>query len=186
MTSADGVTCSAYLGMSIDGFIAGPDNDLAWLDVPANPTESDYGFFAFMDSVDAIVMGRNTFDFVVGFDGDWPYTLPLLVASNSMTEVPDKAVNSEIVRGSPHDIIELAAGRGWSKLYVDGGALVTSFANEGLLDELTATILPVALGSGVPLFGGLDTYAWFDHVSTEVLNNQLVQTTYRRNHSVVE
>lgn len=166
--------------MSIDGFIAGPNGDLAWLDEPANPTESDYGFVAFMDSVDAVVMGRNTFDFVVNFDGDWPYTKPMLVASRSLTEVPDKAVDTEIVSGSPEEIVALAAERGWTKIYIDGGALVTSFVNAGLLDELTATVLPVALGSGVPLFGELAKYNWFDHVRTEVINDLLVQTTYRR------
>ena len=74
------VVCAAFLGMSLDGFIAGPDGDLAWLDEPANPTESDYGFFAFMDSVDAVIMGRNTFEFVANFDGPWPYSKPLVVA----------------------------------------------------------------------------------------------------------
>lgn len=174
------VTCAAFLGMSLDGFISGPDNDLAWLDEPANPTESDYGFFAFMDSVDAVVMGRNTFDFVVNYDGPWPYSKPLIVASSSLTELPDRAVDTELFAGDPHEIMALAKDRGWSKLYIDGGALVTSFLAVGLLDELTATVLPVALGSGVPIFSELPEYAWFELVESTVINDALVQNTYRR------
>ena len=166
--------------MSLDGYIAGPNDDLAWLDEPANPTESDYGFFTFMDSVDAVVMGRNTFSVVAGFDGPWPYSKPLVVASSSLTDVPDNAIDTEIFSGSPAKIIELATERGWSKLYIDGGALVTSFLNDGLLDELTTTVLPVALGGGVRLFGSLNAYAWFEHAGTTVINDTLVQTTYRR------
>lgn len=166
--------------MSLDGFIAGPNGDLAWLDEPANPTESDYGFFAFMDSVDALVMGRNTFDFVANYDGPWPYSKPLVVASKSLTEVPNKAVDTEIFAGSPHEILAMAADRGWSKLYIDGGALVTSFVRLGLLDELTATVLPVALGAGVPVFGALEQYEWFELASSTVINDTLVQSTYRR------
>lgn len=124
-------------------------------------------------------MGRNTFEFVANYDGPWPYTKPLVVASMTLTDVPSNAVDSEIFAGSPTEIVAVAGERGWSKLYIDGGALVTSFVNLGLLDELTATVLPVALGSGVPVFGELENYAWFELASSTVINDTLVQNTYR-------
>lgn len=174
------ITCAAFLGVSMDGFIAGPDGDLAWLDKTPNPDESDLGYFDFIGSVDAIVMGRGSFDTVLGFDGPWPYELPLIVMSSSLTEVPDKAKNTELSTATPIELVNELAERGMTKLYIDGGAVVTSFLEAGLLDEITTTTIPVALGSGTPLFGPLTRQGWFEHVRTEVLIDQLVQTTYRR------
>jgi dihydrofolate reductase len=173
-------TCAAFLGVSMDGFIAGPDGDLAWLDATPNPTESDMGYNDFISSVDAIVMGRRTFETVLGFDGDWPYTIPVVVMSRSWTEVPIGASNTELTSLPPAELVSQLEGRGMSKLYIDGGAVVTSFLDEGLLDEITTTTIPVALGSGNPLFGKLSSDAWFDVVTSTVLIDALVQTTYRR------
>ena len=173
------ITCAAFLGVSMDGFIAGPDGDLAWLDATPNPTGSDMGYNDFISSVDAIVMGRGTFDTVLGFDGDWPYTIPVVVMSTSRTEVPISATNTQLTSLPPADLVSELEGRGMSKLYIDGGAVVTSFLDAGLLDEITTTTIPVALGSGTPLFGRLSSAAWFDLVSTQVINDALIQTTYR-------
>lgn len=177
---AERATCAAYLGMSMDGFISGPDGDLAWLDEIPNPTDSDLGYFDFIESVDAIVMGRRTFETVLGFDGDWPYSLPIIVMSKSLTEIPSRAIDSEVSTLAPAELVADLTSRDMSKLYIDGGAIVTSFLEADLLDEITTTTLPVVLGSGTRLFGELSDPAWFDHVSTEVMLDALVQTTYRR------
>ncbi len=174
------MTCAAFLGVSIDGFITGPDGDLAWLDKIPNPDESDLGYFDFIAGVDAIIMGRGSFETVLGFDGPWPYELPMIVMSSSITNVPEKATNTELSTATPTELVEELAARGMTKLYIDGGALVTSFLDAGLLDEITTTTLPVALGSGTPLFGRLSREWWFEHVRTDVLIDELVQTTYRR------
>lgn len=174
------LTCAAFLGMSMDGFIAGPNGELEWLDSVPNPTESDLGYFSFIGSVDAIIMGRRTFETVLGFDGEWPYDKPIIVMSKSMTELPDKAVNSELSALTPPDLVAALAARGMSKIYVDGGAVVTSFLEAGLLDEITTTTIPIVLGGGIPLFGVLSDPVAFDLVSSEVLIDALVQTTYRR------
>lgn len=175
------ITCAAFLGVSIDGFIAGPNGDLAWLDKIPNPDESDLGYLDFISGVDAIVLGRGTFETVLGFDGPWPYELPMIVMTSTLTEVPEKAQNTELSIASPSELVAEMTERGMTKLYIDGGAVVTSFLEAGLLDEITTTTIPVALGSGTPLFGPLSREGWFEHVRTEVLIDQLVQTTYRRN-----
>ena len=164
----------------MDGFIAGPDGDLAWLDKTPNPNESDLGYNDFINNVDAIVMGRGTFRTVLGFDGPWPYKLPMVVMSSSIKEIPDKAPNTELSTATPIELVDQLSARGMTKLYIDGGAVVTSFLEADLLDEITTTAIPVALGSGTPLFGPLSREGWFEHVRTEVLLDQLVQTTYRR------
>lgn len=171
--------CAAFLGVSMDGFIAGPDGDLSWLEATPNPSGSDLGYGDFISSVDAIIMGRGTFETVLGFDGPWPYELPMIVMSNSLTELPNKAINAEVSSASPAELVAELEARNMSKVYVDGGSVVTSFLDAGLLDEITMTSIPVALGSGTPLFGPLTNNAWFQHLKTEVLNGALVQTTYR-------
>jgi len=166
--------------MSLDGFIAGPNNDLSWLDKIPPPAGNDMGFGALMDSIDAVVMGRNTFDVVMGFDGPWPYSKPVIVMSKSITDVPEAAGNVEITALEPKALVVELAGRGMTKLYVDGGAVVTSFLRAGLLDELITTVLPVVMGSGTKVFGEVAEPSWFEHVSSEVFDNGMVQTTYRR------
>lgn len=173
------ISCTAYLGMSLDGFIAGPDDDLAWLDAIPPPSEGDMGFGALMDSVDALVMGRGTFDVVMGFDIEWPYQKPVIVMSSTLTAVPEKARNTEVSALEPAELTAELEARGMTKLYVDGGAVISSFLRSGLLDELIVTVLPVVLGGGTKLFRDLDEPAWFELVSTEAFDNGMVQTTYR-------
>ena len=165
--------------MSLDGFIAGPNDELDWLDELDVPEGVDYGYGELMSSVDALVMGRRTFETVMGLVEKWPYEKPVMVMSRTLAEVPDRETGCEIFNGSPADVVALAETRGWSKLYVDGGQLASSFANDGLLDELIVSVLPVALGSGVKVFGALGDHTWFDHVSTEVFANGMVQQRYR-------
>lgn len=173
------IHCTAYLGMSLDGYIAGPDNDLSWLDLLPPPADNDMGFGALMESIDALVMGRGTFDVVRGFDIPWPYSKPVIVMSSSMTAAPEGLGDIEVTSLDPAPLVKELEGRGMSKLYIDGGAVVTSFLRAGLLDELITTVIPVALGGGTSLFGDLPAPQWFTHVSTEPFENGMVQTTYR-------
>ena len=170
--------CTAFLGMSLDGFIAGPSGELDWLDKIPPPPDNDMGFGALMSSIDALVMGRSTFEFVASFDGDWPYTKPVVVMSASLTETPSHAVDTELTAKSPADLCAELTDRGWSKLYVDGGAVVASFHEAGLLDELIVTVLPVVLGDGVRLMGGLVEPAWLTLQSSEAFDNDFVQLRY--------
>ncbi len=170
--------CTAFLGMSLDGFIAGPDGDVSWLDTIPAPPDNDMGFDALMSSIDALVMGRSTFEFVAGFDGEWPYSKPLVVMSTTLTELPERAVDTELTAKAPADLCAELTARGWSRLYVDGGAVVASFHEAGLLDELIVTVLPVVLGDGVKLMGGLVEPAWLTLQSSEAFDNDFVQLRY--------
>ncbi len=171
--------CAAYLGMSLDGFIAGPNDELDWLDELDHIEGVDYGYADFMSSIDALVMGRRTFETVMGLVEVWPYDKPVLVMSRTLTQLPEHATACEIFSGSPAEVVADAEGRGWSRLYVDGGKLASSFANDGLLDELIVSVLPVALGVGIPVFGALADHTWFHHVRTASFDNGMVQHVYK-------
>ena len=147
---------SAYIATSLDGFIARKDGGLDWLD-EANatvPEGEDCGFHAFMGSVDTLVMGRKTYEKVLSF-GQWPYgEIPVVVLSrNSISfpsHLPDSLAHSSL---SPRALIEQLSGQGSRHVYVDGGATIQGFLSQGLLDEITVTVIPVVLGEGIPLFG---------------------------------
>lgn len=170
-----------FIANSLDGFISDRDGGLDWLHSIPNPDGIDFGYAEFVEQVDAVLMGRTTFETVCGFDCDWPYTIPVFVLSNSLTSLPDEyAEKAELVRGPLSEIVSDLNGRGYLHLYVDGGKTIQSFLAEDLIDEMTITVIPVLLGGGSCLFGETPELLSFDHVQTEVLLGSMVQSRYRR------
>jgi dihydrofolate reductase len=165
------------VAVSLDGFIARPDGSVDWLDVPQD--NEDYGFAAFMESVDALVMGRNTFDFVMA-TREWLYgDKPVIVLSHRPLQVPAELAG--VVETSALVPLELAAEldrRGLGHVYVDGGATIQSFLDAGLVDRMIITTIPILIGTGIPLFGPAAADIALRHVNTVTYTNGLVQTTY--------
>ena len=170
-----------YIATSLDGYIADKNGGLDWLHSVPNPDNLDLGWADFMAQVDALVMGRNTFETVCGFDVDWPYPMPVFVLSNSITSVPkayrDKA---EVVSGPLPEVVESINAKGFNTLYIDGGKTIQGFLQDDLIDEMIITQIPILLGGGAPLFGELPAPLTFEHVSTQVHLDAMVQTHYRR------
>ena len=150
-------TIQAYCAVSLDGFIAGHDDDLSWLDEPDSAHTSDpntVGFPAFMKQTGAMLMGRRTFDVVMSFGGDWPYgSTPVLVAtSRPVSEAP---ATVSTCQGDIHQLCQQAKKiAGDRNVYLDGGTLITQALEADCLDELILTVVPVLLGRGVPLYSG--------------------------------
>jgi len=167
-----------YIATSLDGYIARKDGNVDWLMEIPNPEKSDFGFSDFMQRVDAIIMGRNTFDLVLNF-GKWPYTKPVFILSKSIKEIPDKLRGkAELIQGNLENIIETLKSKGFENLYIDGGKTIQSFLNQGLIDELIITRIPIILGSGIPLFIEMDSDLKLEHIETEIINNSLVKSRY--------
>lgn len=169
-----------YVGASLDGYIAGPNGEIDWLEERSHPDDGDHGFADFMAGIDALLMGRNSFDVVAGMN-EWFYTKPVFVISNTMTEVflfyADKV---QLCRGSLPEVVKNLAERGYENLYIDGGKVIQQALREDLIDELIVTQLPILLGKGIPLFGDLDGPIRFDHVNTVVFKSGLVKNHYRK------
>ena len=177
---------TVFMGASIDGFVARLDGTVDFLDA-AGPPESDMGFGELISSIDVLLMGRNTFDFVVdavaGEDGPaWPYgDLPIRVATTRPLELSDElARTTAAVSGSPAELIEHLSGEGFTKVYVDGGKLGADFFSAGLVDRLTITTVPVLIGEGIRVFGPLEADQLMSHVATSSDPSGLVQTTWTR------
>lgn len=167
-----------YIAQSIDGYIAGPNGELDWLDEIDNPENDDFGFVDFMNQIDALVMGRNTFEKVLSF-GMWPYSKPVYVVSSSLKNIPENlSEKAFLINSSPIKIINSLKKNGFQNLYIDGGILIQSFLASELIDKLIITTIPVLLGGGIPLFGRLDNRVKLKLESSKMLVNQLVKTLY--------
>ena len=146
-----------YCAVSLDGFIAGLEDDLSWLGEPSPEQTGDpgtIGFEAFLEQTGALIMGRRTFDVVMGFGGDWPYgTIPVLIATTRpLPDVP-KTVTS--CKGNIKDICDQAKQvAGDKNVYLDGGNLITQALEAGCVEEMILTAIPVLLGQGVSLYQG--------------------------------
>ena len=131
----------------MDGYISSPDGSLDWLDCVPNPEGSDLGFFSFMERVDAVLMGRLTFETVAGFGMGWTYPKPGLILSSTMTAIPEPFQEQvQLVNGSPQSVLARAQALGYHNLYVDGGKTIQSFLKEDLIDEMIITEIPILLG----------------------------------------
>ena len=170
-----------FIATSIDGFISAPDGNLDWLDYVPFPDGEDGGFADFIKRVDAIVMGRVTFETVVGFGRGWHYAVPGIVLSSTLSSAPAEFESHvEFAMGTPQEIVKSLNDQGYANLYIDGGATVQAFLREGLIDQMILTRIPVLLGGGIPLFSELPGMMRFTHVKTDVLHDQLVQSHYQR------
>lgn len=168
------------MATSLDGFIARPDGDVAWLE-EGNPLpeDDDAGFSAFFSSIDVLVMGRGSFEKVLEFD-KWFYgDKPIVVMSKTLTEVPEHLRETVTIdSASPQDLIAKLSKQGYEHIYLDGGKVIQSFLREGLVDEMTLTTIPIIIGKGIPLFADLDQDIKLKHLGTKTWDNGFVQTTY--------
>lgn len=170
-----------FIACSLDGYITDKNGGLDWLSSIPNPENNDMGYITFIDNIDAIVMGRNTFETVCNFDIEWPYHKPVFVLSKSLKKISAKLKNkAELINGSPEIILSELNNNGYKRLYIDGGATIQSFLKKDLIDELIITTIPVLLGGGKPLFSALPEKLYFEHINTQVFLNQIVQTHYKR------
>jgi dihydrofolate reductase len=167
---------SVFIATSLDGFIARRDGALDWL--PVDDVEP-HGYDEFIATVDAIVIGRKTFETVLTFDA-WPYgkkQVVVLTSTPSALVVPDGAV-CDVMAGTPHEIVTRLAQRGMGHLYIDGGVTIQRFLEARLIQRLIITRIPVLLGSGIPLFGFLARDVRLKHVATRTYPSGLVQSEY--------
>lgn len=170
-----------FIASSLDGFIADRDGGLDWLQSVPNPDLIDMGYVEFMANIDAIIMGRTTFETVCSFDVDWPYDKPVFVLSNTLNELPKEYESKvKLVKGPLEIILGSIHKEGYNQLYIDGGTTIQNFLKEDLIDELIITTMPILLGGGFPLFGELSKEMKFELLDSKVFLNQIIQSHYIR------
>ena len=168
---------SVFVGTSLDGFIARPNGSFDFL--PPDGGEP-HGYDEFIASVDAIVMGRNTFETVLTL-GAWPYGNKRVVVLSSRP-VDLSAVRGGVLEqmaGPPDQIVAQLRRSGARHLYIDGGITIQQFLRAGLIERLTITRVPVLIGEGIPLFGSLPHDIQLRHVATRHYPSGLVTSEYQ-------
>ncbi len=166
---------SVFIGTSVDGFIARPNGELDFL--PRGGGEP-HGYEEFMESVDALVIGRKTYETVLAFE-TWPYgEKPVFVLSTSAIAPAPVGAVVEHLSGDPARIMSELDARGIGHVYVDGGLTIQRFLGAGLIQRLIITRVPVLIGDGVPLFGPLPRDIRLEHVATRHYRSGLVQSEY--------
>lgn len=169
------MTASVFIGVSVDGFIARKNDDLDFLPEDAEP----HGYDEFIASVDAIVIGRKSFEKVLSF-GTWPYGEKRVVVLSSHPLDLSKAVGGvvEQMAGPPAEIVSQLAASGAHNLYIDGGITIQRFLRARAIQRLIITRVPVLIGEGLPLFGALPHDVRLRHVATRAYPSGLVQSEY--------
>ncbi len=151
------------IGTSLDGFIARKNGDIDWL-VPFADPEVNAGYEEFIKDIDAVVIGRGTFETVLSFPS-WPYAQKVFVLSTTLKELPASVKGkATLVSMKPGELLPYLSREGFSNVYVDGGKVIQSFLREDCIDELIISRVPILLGSGIPLFGYLEDDLKFMHV----------------------
>lgn len=170
---------SVFVGISVDGFMARKNGEVDFL--PEDP--EPHGFSEFYASVDALVIGRRTFEWVLNYaltHGEWAYGTKRVVALSS-TPLDFSAVRGgkvEQMAGDPAEIVAKLEASGVGHAYIDGGETIQRFLRAGLIQRLTITRVPVLIGEGIPLFGTLPQDLRLRHVATEHYASGLVKTEY--------
>jgi dihydrofolate reductase len=177
------VKVSIFIGTSLDGFIARENGDIDWLNninKIATPGE-DFGFNSFLESVDIIVMGRKTFEQVITFN-DWLYKdIKVIVLTSKDIEIPEK-LNKTVTTSntlSSAQLIKELSNQSINHIYVDGGTVMRDFLSEGLVDEITVTIVPILIGKGKSFSGLLPKDLYLKHLKTTVYDFGFVQNKYK-------
>ncbi|VAX22643.1 Dihydrofolate reductase [hydrothermal vent metagenome] len=176
------IKSSVFIATSLDGFIANHDGNIDWLNEASKlaPPGEDCGYQEFINSVDVLVMGRNSYKKVSGFK-EWPYKeKPVVVLSSKSVPIPtklQKTVSSS--SETPFELTRRLSDEGAKHLYIDGGITIQRFLAAGLIDELTITVIPLLIGTGKPLFGPTQNNISLIHLETKSYDFGFVQLKYR-------
>ncbi|WP_320338896.1 MULTISPECIES: dihydrofolate reductase family protein [Burkholderia] len=166
---------SVFLALSLDGFIAGENDDLSWLEPFSSDSPDDTGYTALMNGIDVIVMGRNTYDTVINFD-PWPYAGKRMVVM-TRRELASRH-GEEPFDGALATLLDRLAAQGHRHVYLDGGLTAREGIKAGVVDRITLSWVPIVLGKGIPLFGAELPQTLLRLDDTKRLPSGLMQATY--------
>ena len=167
--------CSVFIAVSLDGYIARPDGGIDWLHSVDMPGE-DYGYNAFFESVDVVLLGRNSYDVVLGFS-EWYYGDKRCVV---LTHRPGESRHGEeFYSGDVKELVQQLAESGVRRIYVDGGKVIQQFLDEKLIDDLTISVIPILLGDGIRLFASGSPEQRLVLEGTQSWSSGLTQLRYR-------
>jgi len=170
-----------FIATTIDGFIARENGSLDWLNDIPNPEKSDYGYGEFLAEIDIIIIGRKTYEEILGFGVEWPYDHCKTYIVSSNKNYKTKTANTFTINKLDKQLIDkfklLSKKNIW---LMGGGQLITEFINYNSLDEMTLSLIPIILGKGIRLFPNEPKETKFELVNTKSFDSGVVNLTYRK------
>lgn len=167
-----------YIASSLDGFIAGRNGDISWLDAYQVEGE-DYGYSEFLKIIDTIVMGSRTYEQVLSF-GSWPYEGFKTYVMTKRQHEPAERAKVEFCSGDLDSFVPRIRRESHKDIWLVGGAsLAQSFLKHRFIDEMILSIIPVILGDGISLFGRSQEEYRLELLRSESYDNGIVQLHYK-------
>ncbi len=169
-----------YIAMSLDGYIAQPNDDLSFLSMVEEEGE-DYGYAKFMATIDSVIIGRRTYDKVLAMGYGFPHRNK---DTYILTRTPRPALGSvKFYTGDLKDLVVRLKEASGKHIFVDGGAqVVHQLLQDDLVDELYISIIPILLGDGIPLFSKGRPEVTLHLVDATPFDKGLVQLHYINQH----
>lgn len=170
-----------YIAASLDGYIARPDGGIDWLESLPNPDQTDHGYAAFMETISCTIMGRKTYQEVLGFNCPWPYQgIPSYIISHN-PDLEISTVDTSVYSGRMDSLISKLKETEKKDIWlIGGGQLITSFLNEELIDRMILFQIPLILGEGIPLFPGKPRESGWKLVESQSYSTGAVCSIYDR------
>lgn len=170
-----------YIATSIDGYIARKDHSIDWLESISVPEGSDLGYGEFYNKIDTVIMGRKTYDEVMGFGVPWPYEDAKCYIATSDLNYQTQTPNTHLVAEIDEKWIEKIKADSQQNIWlIGGGSLVSHFMKLDALDDLVITIIPIVLGDGVSLFPNNPPETPFDLTKVDDFGNGAVMLSYSK------
>ncbi len=176
-----------YIAQSLDGYIAAPNDDLSFLDVVRadtnNGKEEDYGYSDFIATVDTVLIGRKTYDWVLKQNGNYPNSEDKKTYVITRQEKPTEGnliFSTEKLKSLVHWLKYAEEEQTGKDIFCDGGAdLVNSLLREDLIDEMIISVIPVLLGNGIKLFQDDRPFRKLELIETKTYESGLLQVHYK-------
>jgi dihydrofolate reductase len=170
-----------FIATSLDGYIARENGSLDWLVNIPNPSQTDHGYNEMIANTDVIVMGRKTYDEILGFGIDWPYENCKTFVLTSKPDFVPSTPNSLVLDNIESGTIDFLKNQSRKSIWLaGGGSLVTQFLNLGAIDKMTISIVPHIFGKGIRLFPDKTAETQFETIKTELFDTGIVNLVYRR------
>ena len=187
--------CSIFIAPSVDGYIATEDGGVNWLETAGKPLSEEEAssdlmkhFITsmpnYMKEVDCMIIGRKLMEVLSSFNltpEQWPYGDTRIIVLSHTRKEPSKNLKDrvEMYSGSIPELITRLEREGYKHAYVDGGTTITAFLNLELIHEMTLTLAPVLLGSGISLFGRLSKQIDLEDAQATAFPNNFIEIKYK-------
>ncbi len=172
-----------YIAATLDGFIAREDGSLDWLNDHPNPDKLDYGYSSFMETIGTVIMGRTTYEEVLGFGVEWPYPACTAYVVTTQPDYKPATPTTSVLHRVDRQVLDRIRSQGPKDIWlVGGGEVITAFLDLGQVDEMTLFIIPVVLGKGIRLFPGGPGETKLRLAGSETYENGVVRLTYQKDH----